>query len=244
MHTTDNSDIAIEKSTNHCSQSARALEKWEGLAYACEYAIPAEFYFKTVAVFSLPCWHLICFDILCRSRSVTNTKHYESMTQWVTTTLPRGAPCCQGSPLVVKVVGGEQASSLWWCCSARSPSTGENHLSRIFAAHHQPAPSPHNDLDWENVNLFWFLQMEKQTTLWKSCTFKHVSLDQMTIRWIEVKTSASEILTWKTNQFDKQWSRAERDKTQRQQKWFGLMWDQWKGRRLDLLKNDQFSFMP
>ena len=160
MHTTDNSDIAIEKSTNHCSQSARALEKWEGLAYACEYAIPAEFYFKTVAVFSLPCWHLICFDILCRSRSVTNTKHYESMTQWVTTTLPRGAPCCQGSPLVVKVVGGEQASSLWWCCSARSPSTGENHLSRIFAAHHQPAPSPHNDLDWENVNLFWFLQME------------------------------------------------------------------------------------
>ena len=152
MHKTDNSDIAIEKYTDHGGQSARALEKWEGLAYACEYAIPAEFYFKTVAVFSLPCWHLICFDILCRSRSVTNTKHYESMTQWVTTTLPRGAPCCQGSPLVVKVVGGEQASSLWWCCCARSPSTGENHLSRIFAAHHQPAPSPHNDLDRENVN--------------------------------------------------------------------------------------------
>ena len=153
MHTTDNWDIAIEKSTNHCSQSARAGEKWGGLAYAYECAIPAEFYFKTIAVFSLPCWHLILFfDILCRSRSVTNIKDYESMTQWVTTTLPRGAPCCQGSPLVVKVGGGEQASSLWWCCCARSPPTAENHLWRIFSAHHQPAPSPHNDLDRENVN--------------------------------------------------------------------------------------------
>ena len=110
---------------------------------------------STVAVFSLTCWRLIFFDILCRSRSVTNIKHYEStMTQlqWVTTTLPRGAPCCQGSPLVVKVGGGEQASSLWWCCCARSPSTAENHLLRIFSAHHQPAPSPHNDLHRENVN--------------------------------------------------------------------------------------------
>ena len=55
--------------------------------------------------------------------------------------------------------------------------------------------------------------MEKQTIPKKSCTFKHVNLVQMTIRWVEVKTSASEILTWRNNQLDKQWSRAERDKT-------------------------------
>ena len=53
--------------------------------------------------------------------------------------------------------------------------------------------------------------MEKQTILNKSCTFKHV-----TKRWVQVKASAcSEILTWKTNQLDKTWSRgrAEHDKT-------------------------------
>ena len=142
MHTTYNSDIAIEKSSYGQGQGNRKVRRVSLDAY--EYAIPAEFYFKTIAVFSLSCWHLI--------RSVTNIKDYESMTQWVTTTLPRGAPCCQGSPLVVKVGGGEQASSLWWCCCARSPPTAENHLWRIFSAHHQPAPSPHNDLHWENVN--------------------------------------------------------------------------------------------
>ena len=151
MHTTYNSDIAIEKSSYGQGQGNRKVRRVSLDAY--EYAIPAEFYFKTIAVFSLPYWHLILFsDIFCRSRSVTNIKDYESTTQWVTTTLPRGAPCCQGSPLVVKVGGGEQASSLWWCSCARSPPTAENHLWRIFSAHHQPAPSPHNDLDRENVN--------------------------------------------------------------------------------------------
>ena len=81
MHTTDNSDIAIEKSTNHCSQSARALEKWEGLAYACEYAILAEFYFKTIAVFFLPCWHLI-FLTSCADLAQSQTPSI--MSQWKT----------------------------------------------------------------------------------------------------------------------------------------------------------------
>ena len=143
MHITDNSDITIEKSSNGQGQGIRKVRRVSLCQWVCHSCGVLLFFALLTLNF---------FDILCRSRSVTNIKDYESMTQWVTTTLPRGAPCCLGSPLVVKVGGGEQASSLWWCCCARSPPTGENHLSRIFSAHHQPAPSPHNDLHWENVN--------------------------------------------------------------------------------------------
>ena len=62
--------------------------------------MPVDFYFKTIASFSCPCWHLIVFfDILYRSRSVTNIKHYDPVSQYYSTKrssmLPRQSTCCQ-----------------------------------------------------------------------------------------------------------------------------------------------------
>ena len=113
LKTLTKTEIICNKNTNenahnrqfrhrNCSQSARAVEKWEGLAYAYECVIPAKFYCCSLFFDLLTLnffWHLVQISLSHKHQTlwVNNdpvaVSHYYSTKR--SSMLPRQSTCCQ-----------------------------------------------------------------------------------------------------------------------------------------------------